>query len=426
MRACAFYVFSGVTNRKERVSNMRKQRKRPAGQSQKAGRHIRRTGAMLLALLAAALLAYAISGGQLGKYGEKLVDQTAFSKTILRAELGYVPEGALGSQMSRWESVILSQSAVLQAGEAAVSSQMAAQTETASPGGSPAVQTESPVPPAEESVSPVPAPTSNAEVIAKTLQPIASTNYDQADGVYIFNRTSQKVNVAELSQTAPDLQLKSSGEGPQVLIIHTHGSEAYHGEGEDRYTPTGEARTTDVNYNMVRVGNELQKVLEDNGISVVHDTTLYDYPSYKGSYERSIVSVRSYLEQYPTIRVVLDVHRDALVGSDGTIYKPVTNINGEQVAQVMIVLGSNDGGLSHPNWKENVRFAIWLQKRLNAEYPTLARPMSLRTSRYNQQLSTGSILIEVGSHGNSLQEALGAARLLGVSLSGLLNEWVAQ
>ena len=402
---------------------MGRKRKRLADQGRRAGRRVRRGGAVLLTCLAAALLTYAVGGGQLGNYGTKLVDQAAFSKAILRAELGYVPEGVLGSQMSRWESVILSQSAVLQAGEAAVSSQMAAQAGVESSAPDPADQTESPAPSPQESPSPAPAPTSNGEVIAKTLQPIASTNYDQADGVYIFNRTSQKVNVAELSQTAPDLQLKSSSEGPQVLIIHTHGSEAYHPEGGDVYTATGEARTTDVNYNMVRVGNELQKVLEDNGISVVHDTTLYDYPSYKGSYERSIVSVRNYLAKYPTIRVVLDMHRDALVGSNGAIYKPVTNIDGEQVAQMMIVLGSNDGGLSHPNWKENVRFAIWLQKRLNEDYPTLARPMSLRTSRYNQQLSTGSILVEMGSHGNSLQEALGTARLLGTSLSSLLNEW---
>ena len=410
----------GAASRKERIK-MKKQRTHPTDWERKAGRHVRRTGAGFLVLLAAALLAYAAHGGRLETYGAKLVDRTAFSKTLLRMELGYVPEGVFSRQMNRWERMVLSQSAVLQAGEAAVSARMAA--EKTPPPAASALPEQAPSPVPETSPSPTPAPTSNAEVIAKTLQPIVSTNYDQADGVYIFNRTSQRVNVAELSRTRPDLHLNKDEGGPQVLIMHTHGSEAYHSEGEDQYTATGEARTTDINYNVVRVGNELEKALTENGVSVIHDTTLYDYPSYKGSYERSVKAVRSYLEQYPSIRVVLDIHRDALVGSDGTVYKPVTNVNGQQVAQMMIVLGSDDGGLPHPNWKENVRFAIWLQKRLNADYPTLARPMSLRTSRYNQQLSTGSLLIEIGSHGNALQEALGTARLLGASLSGLLNEW---
>lgn len=400
---------------------MQERMKTARKKSRQKGRQLRRTGALAMAFLVMMVLSQTTGGGILRQCLGNALDSGVISKAILGAELGYVPEGELSAQLTAWESLVLSQSAVLRAGEAAAVSLQESGGQAGAASGLDQPGSESPAPAATQAPSPV--PTSNAQVKARTFLPISSTNYDQADGVYIFNRTSQAVNVAELSQTPPDLQIQKKTEGPQVLIVHTHGSEAYHPEGEDQYTPTGDARTIDETQNVMRVGDELTKVLEDNGISVVHDRTLYDYPSYRGSYERSIESVKAYLKKYPTIRVVFDLHRDALVGTDGAIYKPVTTIDGAQVAQVMLVMGSNDGGLSHPNWKENVRFAVWLQKRMNAEYPTLARPMSLRTSRYNQQLSTGSLLIEVGSHGNSLQEALGAIRLFGKSLSGLLKEW---
>ncbi len=399
---------------------MYKRMKRSREKNLQRRQRLRRTGALIMAFLVMMVLSQTTGGNMLRNGLEDIWNSGTISKSILSAELGYVPEGELSAQMNAWESLVLAQSAVLRAGEsAAVSLQNEMGDSAVSP--SPEV-VETPEPSSTQPVE-TPAPTSNSEVTARTFLAISSTNYDQADGVYIFNRTSQTVDVAELSQSPPDLNLKTDEEGPQVLIIHTHGSEAYHPEGEDQYTATGDARTTDTHYNVVRVGDELVQVLEENGISAVHDRTLYDYPAYQGSYDRSLKSVEAYLEKYPTIRVVFDLHRDALIGTDGTIYKPVTTIDGEQVAQVMLVMGSDDGGLSHPNWKENVRFAVWLQKRLNAEYPTLARPMSLRTSRYNQQLSTGSLLIEVGGHGNSLQEALKAIRLFGKSLAGLLKEW---
>lgn len=161
---------------------------------------------------------------------------------------------------------------------------------------------------------------------------------------------------------------------------------------------------------MLRVGDEMARVFTEMGLNVLHDRELYDYPQYSGSYTRSGPAVEEYLKQYPTLQIVLDVHRDALVGSDGTVYKAVTAIDGIKTAQVMLVVGSDAGGGDHPNWRDNLALAARLQKGLDTLYPTLARPMTLRQSVYNQNLLPGSLLVEVGSHGNSLQEALAAAR----------------
>ena len=154
----------------------------------------------------------------------------------------------------------------------------------------------------------------------------------------------------------------------------------------------------------------MERVFTELGLTVVHDRTLYDYPKYNVAYDRSAEAVQRYLEQYPSIKIVLDVHRDALVGEDGTVYKAVTRIDGVDTAQVMLVLGSSEWG-EHPNWMQNLSLACRIQESMNTLYPTLARPMTMRSSRYNQQLSNGSLLVEVGTHGNTLQEALAGARL---------------
>ena len=154
----------------------------------------------------------------------------------------------------------------------------------------------------------------------------------------------------------------------------------------------------------------MERVFTEMGLSVLHDRGLYDYPKYAGAYGRSGPAVEEYLEQYPTIKIGLDVHRDALIGNDGTVYKVATTVDGNKTAQVMLVVGSDPGGNSHPNWEENLALCAKLQKSLDTLYPTLARPMALRSSVYNQDLSVGSFLVEVGSHGNTLQEALAGAR----------------
>ena len=144
---------------------------------------------------------------------------------------------------------------------------------------------------------------------------------------------------------------------------------------------------------------------------MVHDTTLYDYPAYNGAYDRSGAAVEQWLKQYPSIQVVLDVHRDALVSSDGQVYKLVSTEAGEKVAQVMLVVGTSGSGGEHPRWRDNLALGVALQQELIRGYASLARPIVLRSSRYNQQLLPGSLLVEVGGHGNTLTEAIAGARL---------------
>ena len=171
---------------------------------------------------------------------------------------------------------------------------------------------------------------------------------------------------------------------------------------------------------MVRVGEEIARIFREHGLEVIHDTTLYDYPSYNEAYDRSLAAARQWLNQYPSIQVVLDVHRDALAAEDGTIYKAVSPEPEGQAAQVMLVVGT-DGTKKHPLWKENLTFAMRIQQQLLNDHDTLARPMVLRASRYNQHLSVGAVLVEVGTHGNTLQEALLGARLFGESATKVLT-----
>lgn len=243
-------------------------------------------------------------------------------------------------------------------------------------------------------------------VSARTLKPSDPAGYTVFGNVYINNGSDAALDSSMLST---DYAAKC-GDGPQVLIIHTHGSESYTMPPGQEYEATDTFRTTDTSCNMIRIGDEIAQVLTDAGLSVVHDRTLYDYPSYSGAYNRSLASIESYLEKYPSISFVLDVHRDAVQDADGTQYKLLCGED-KNAAQLEFVIGSNGGGLSHENWHENLKLACAVQETLYRDYPTLMRPITVRNSRYNQQMTTGSLLIEVGTAGNSLEEAVNAARL---------------
>lgn len=248
------------------------------------------------------------------------------------------------------------------------------------------------------------------EPIALDLSSISGGDID------VDNHTASiQVDPAKCWKQGIPLTLQSADKGPQILIMHTHTTEAYTMDGNDIYEESDPARTTDENYNMIRVGEEMKTVFEALGLSVIHDTTAYDYPGYNGSYGRSLTGTQSYLDQYPTIQVVLDVHRDALIASDGTVYSKTTTIDGEKVAQVMLVVGTNDGGLDHPDWKNHFALAVHLQGAMLALDSTLPRSIDLRSQRFNQHLTPGSLLVEVGTSGNTLQEALAGARLFAQS-----------
>lgn len=227
-------------------------------------------------------------------------------------------------------------------------------------------------------------------------------------GLSIKNSTSYVIDAQDMLSGGCNLRLKKSE--PQILIVHTHSSEAYSPAGLDRYDDTGGNRTQDSNFNVIRIGDELDKLLTEQGLNVIHDRGVYDYPSYTGSYSRSGEAVEKYLAEHPSISVVIDLHRDAL-GTDDVTYKTVATESGVCASQLMFVMGSDDGGLDYPNWRDNLSLALYLQNAVLSKYPSLMRPVTLVGYRYNQHLTSGSMILEVGSNGNTLQEALAAIRL---------------
>lgn len=244
---------------------------------------------------------------------------------------------------------------------------------------------------------------------ARTLVPTDPSGYTVCGRACISNTTDHTLDVTALTDTF-DAEL--TDEGPQILILHTHGSEAYTPTAGTDVVWSGNLRTTDSRYNVVQVGDEMADVFSEAGISVLHDRTLYDYPSYNEAYDRSLAAIESYLAQYPSLRFILDVHRDAIEDGQGNQYKVVSTIDGVgTAAQLTLVVGSDGSGLPHPNWMENLKLAVALQEDLLTSYPTLMRPILLRNSRYNQHATTGSLLVEVGAAGNSPEEAALAGRL---------------
>ena len=276
------------------------------------------------------------------------------------------------------------------------------------------------VPVEETPVEPAAPIAADNGVPAKTLIPTDPSGYTLCGRVYISNSTAHELSVAELQK--PFAAALGEGE-PQVLILHTHGSEAYTPVPGTEIVWSGDYRTTDYRYNVVKVGDEMAEVLGEAGVSVLHDRTLYDYPNYTGAYDRALAAIGKYLERYPSIRFVLDVHRDAIEDGQGNQYKAVSEVEGTGVsAQMSLVIGSDGSGLEHPDWLENLRLAAAVQQDILEHYPTLMRPVLLRNSRYNQHATTGSLLVEVGAAGNSPEEAVLAGRLFAERLAAVLKE----
>ena len=208
---------------------------------------------------------------------------------------------------------------------------------------------------------------------------------------------------------------------PTVLIVHTHTSEAYTQSAGWFYQESDRLRTTEKEYSVVRVGEEIAGVLEMAGIGVIHDTSYNDYPDYNGSYTRTGEKIRSWLETYPTVQVVLDIHRDAVEEADGTPRRDVAVLSdGRESARLMLVVGTDQGGTWHPNWQDNLSMALKTQALLERREPGLCRNIDLRTERFNQHLSPGYLLVEVGSTGNTMPEALTAATVFAEALVTLL------
>ena len=376
------------------------------------GRALRRGTALGLVLAAAWGVSLTADLRGVNSRLAALGEEPALAAALMEAQLGELPGREKG--LTGWGRLLLRSSPLLAAGEEPVLDLRAGQEET-----------EPPEPPdeldsgGEDEELPDLEPAQNGErIVEMTGQGKEGSLYLRDGGVYVYNRTGQELDSSLLGEGSVDVPL---GEGPQILIVHTHGSEAYSMSDGDVYEESDPYRTTDCTHNIVRVGEEMATVFRAYGFQVIHDTTLFDYPAYNGAYDRSKAAVEQWLAQYPTIKVVLDVHRDALVGSDGEIYKMVSTEAGQKVAQVMMVLGT-DTKAAHPRWKDNMAFALVLQRNLVRGYASLVRPTVLRTSRYNQQLCPGSILVEVGGHGNTLSEAIAGGRLWADNVARTLLE----
>lgn len=248
-------------------------------------------------------------------------------------------------------------------------------------------------------------------VPSQTVKITNPKGYTAVGSVYIKNSSSKILDTAQLKNcTLPEANLND----PQVLIIHTHGSEAYTLPKGESYLSTGNYRTSDTSCSVVRIGDEIAAVLSSYGISVLHDRTLYDDPLYNDAYSRSEAGAAAYLEKYPSLYYIIDIHRDAVEDAKGNQYKLVAEED-ETIAQMSFVLGTN-----HDHWQENLALAVAVAENVQADYPTAMRPIILRNSRYNQHLTAGSLLVEVGAAGNSLDEAIHAGRIFGASLAEVI------
>ena len=243
----------------------------------------------------------------------------------------------------------------------------------------------------------------DVETNVVTKNPLSDAYTDLYGNVKIKNETSYSLSDDILNPAGLSINTKD------ILIFHTHTCESYTSSESYPYTPTGSYRTTDLNYSVARVGDELENCLKSYGFNVRHNKTYHDYPAYTGSYNRSLATVQNLLNENGC-DIIIDLHRDA-IGSRPD-YAPTVKIGDEYAAQIMFVMGSNGGGLYHPNWSSNLKFAVKLQQVSNEMYPGLFKPIILRNSRYNQHLGKAACIIEVGSTGNTLDQTLVSMKYL--------------
>ena len=238
----------------------------------------------------------------------------------------------------------------------------------------------------------------------------------------IKNNTRQSAaDIAAEIQNPLPFAIEPDSPDPQVLVMHTHATEDYRLSAGLWFAPGDGARSTDCSVNMCAVGRVVADTLNAAGINTLHDETLNDYPSYTGSYANSRAVVQQYLARYPSIKVVLDVHRDAIETESGSRYAPVCTVDGRQAAQVMIICGCDNGTTVRlPGWRQNLRFAAAWERSMEEMYPGFTRPVLFSYRFYNQDLTTGSLLIEIGGHGNNLNEALYAGQLAAKGLAAAL------
>lgn len=252
------------------------------------------------------------------------------------------------------------------------------------------------------------AQSTNAQTEVVTPNPISENYNVQYGNVKIKNQTTYNLTEDILK---PDIKIDNKN----IVIFHTHSCESYTSSEKYPYTQTGNFRTTDLKYTVTQVGSELENYLKKYNLNVVHDTSYHDYPSYTGSYTRSLKTVQNILQTTQS-DIIIDLHRDA-IGSRAD-YAPTVKIGDDYAAQIMFVIGTNEGGLYHPNWNQNLKFAVKVQQKAEEMYPGLFKPMMVTKSRYNQHTGKYANIMEVGATGNTLEQCLTSMKYL----SAVLNE----
>ena len=244
-----------------------------------------------------------------------------------------------------------------------------------------------------------------------TNNPITESFNVQYGAVKLKNQT--QINLTQEILT-PNITIDNKN----VLIFHTHSCESYTSSDLFPYTPTGNFRTTDLNYTVTRVGTELENQLKQYNIPVIHDTSYHDYPAYNGSYTKSLQTVENILKTTQA-DIIIDLHRDA-IGSRPD-YAPTVKIGDDYASQMMFVIGTNEGGLNHPNWQQNLKFAVKVQEKAEEMYPGLFKPIMVTPNRYNQHTGKYANIIEVGSTGNTLEQSLTSMKYLAKVLDEVMR-----
>ena len=288
--------------------------------------------------------------------------------------------------------------------------------------------TEDAYPPPDDNQPSLPDGNGSSSTIPEGEFAIVSTDLSSKK-TSVSNQTEYKINIEDFinSSNKNEGYIFGINENmtvdPIVLIIHTHGTEAFSNEGSVSYSETTNVpRSDDVKQNIVAVGEEMARVFNENGIPTLHCRIMHDKESYKNSYMRAAETIKSYIEKYPSIQYVFDIHRDSIVNENNVKYKPITIINGDATAQVMLVMGSDYNSPSHINWKTNLTLALKLTESLNQKYTSFTRTVSLRSTSYNQEYTKGSLLLEIGSCGNTLKEAKRAGIIVANELSEIIKQ----
>lgn len=281
--------------------------------------------------------------------------------------------------------------------------------------------------PSEEVLDALPYPESlennDGPIIEYTYERYTDKQYfDLDNGGQVRNCTD--ISNSELYTASGEgmpFELDKNSDEPQILIYHTHTTESFEPYERDHYDASFSCKSTDTSMNIVSVGNKICEQLDEAGIAYVHDTLVHDYPSYDDAYDSSRLTVQEILEKYPSIKICLDIHRDGIEREDGTRLSPIVEVNGKKAAQIMIISGCDDGTLGMPNYMENFKFACNLQSSLESDWQEFTRPILFDYRFYNQDLTTGSLLIEVGSHGNSIDQVQYSGELIGKTLAKMFE-----